>query len=266
MSDEPLPRKRAIRREPLRRGARDSLERRYYPDLQQRVFAPLSRELAARLRAKSVVLDAGSGPGTWVLADAVHPAAGDGPQAQEGYGGLWVGVDACVPAARQVDEFVNGRLDSLPFADGCFDLVLAYNVLEHLPDPAAVLHELARVLKPGGYLCFKTPAANAPLFLLARLLPVRWHKRLKAAIGVDQEDVFATYYRINTLGQLRRELEGAGFRQEWLQTVDQTYAYTSHFAGAYALGLLYSRLTNSAALSFLRNQIVGIYRLAEAAP
>jgi len=36
-------------------------------------------------------------------------------------------------------------IDSLPFADGSFDLVVCLEVLEHLPDPEAGLAELARV-------------------------------------------------------------------------------------------------------------------------
>ena len=38
----------------------------------------------------------------------------------------------------------------LPFADGSFDLVLLDSVLEHVPDPVALLAESRRLLKPGG--------------------------------------------------------------------------------------------------------------------
>jgi len=38
----------------------------------------------------------------------------------------------------------------LPFADGTFDAVLFVWVLEHVPDPQAVMSDAARVVKPGG--------------------------------------------------------------------------------------------------------------------
>ncbi|WBB73656.1 class I SAM-dependent methyltransferase [Micromonospora sp. WMMD1128] len=40
----------------------------------------------------------------------------------------------------------------LPYADGCFDAVIANHMLYHLDDPDAALAEFARVLRPGGRL------------------------------------------------------------------------------------------------------------------
>jgi SAM-dependent methyltransferase len=54
-------------------------------------------------------------------------------------------------------EFLQATAEALPFADGCFDLVSIWHVLEHTTDPAAVLHGIARVLKPGGILALAVP-------------------------------------------------------------------------------------------------------------
>ncbi|NJN17793.1 MAG: class I SAM-dependent methyltransferase [Oscillochloris sp.] len=45
----------------------------------------------------------------------------------------------------------NAAGESLPFPDAAFDVVTAWDVLEHVRDPQQVLRELARVLRPGGH-------------------------------------------------------------------------------------------------------------------
>ena len=49
--------------------------------------------------------------------------------------------------------------DALPVGDDEFGVVLCTQVLEHVPEPAAVLGELARVLRPGGRLYLTAPLA-----------------------------------------------------------------------------------------------------------
>jgi ubiquinone/menaquinone biosynthesis C-methylase UbiE len=44
------------------------------------------------------------------------------------------------------------ELHDLPFADACFDGVRCERVLQHADEPLAALHELARVVRPGGRL------------------------------------------------------------------------------------------------------------------
>lgn len=49
-------------------------------------------------------------------------------------------------------EFVEGDAAATPFADASFDLVLSRFALHHVPDPAAVVREAARVCRDGGHL------------------------------------------------------------------------------------------------------------------
>lgn len=48
-------------------------------------------------------------------------------------------------------------INSLPFGAGHFDGVLCSSVLEYVDSPAAALHEVQRVLKPGGWLVISVP-------------------------------------------------------------------------------------------------------------
>lgn len=51
----------------------------------------------------------------------------------------------------------SGEITALPFEDGRFDLVAAFDVVEHVEDDQRVFAELTRVLKPGGRLIFSVP-------------------------------------------------------------------------------------------------------------
>jgi SAM-dependent methyltransferase len=48
-------------------------------------------------------------------------------------------------------------LSNIPVEDGRYDAIVFSQVMEHLPDPLAVLNELHRVLKPGGRLFYTGP-------------------------------------------------------------------------------------------------------------
>lgn len=100
------------------------------------VTALLSAVAEARPRR---VLDAGCGDGGWAaMVAAPHVVCVDQSA-------------AAVEAARSRGlEAHRARIEALPFEDGEFDLVMCNWVLYHLADLHLGLHELARVLRPGG--------------------------------------------------------------------------------------------------------------------
>ena len=224
-----------------------SLQQKYYPYLREHTFGPIQAALETYL-GDSMVLDAGCGAGTWILR-----ASGLGARSV-------VGTDICLPEKLPTNPFVLADLSHIPFAADIFDLVVCYNVIEHLQQPSRVFTEFARVLKVGGALIFKTPSLYAPLIMLSRLTPHWLHQGLKRSlIGAAKPDVFPTYYRCNTPDTLERCLRSAGFRREQLLMVDQTYEYLSFSRLAYALGLLYSRMIQAGFLRVFGTGIAGIY-------
>jgi SAM-dependent methyltransferase len=97
-------------------------------------------------------------------------------------------------------EAVNGDATALPFADNSFERIIASEILEHVPDDAAALAELARVLKPGG-----TLAVTVPSWLAER---VCW------ALTEEYHAPFVSggHVRIYTESALRQAVEAAGLR------------------------------------------------------
>jgi ubiquinone/menaquinone biosynthesis C-methylase UbiE len=107
---------------------------------------------AARLAPGKRVLDAGCGAGYGSAELAQHarsvvgadcaPEAVDFARAHYRLGNLWFEQASC---------------DALPHADGSFDLVVAFEVLEHLANWRDFLREARRVLTPNGQLAISTP-------------------------------------------------------------------------------------------------------------
>lgn len=98
------------------------------------------------------VLDVGCGTGRWT-SEVV--AAGRRAVGLDASRSMLARARSRLPTA----EFVRGRAESLPFANGQFGAVLCVYVIHHLDDPARFVNEAARVLGEGGTL---SVAALAP--------------------------------------------------------------------------------------------------------
>lgn len=88
------------------------------------------------------------------------------------------GVELSEEAVRHarglgLDVF-HGELSEAGLPDGAFDLVYMGDVLEHVPDCRSVLAEVARVLKPGGYLYLRGPITTNSLARRVALTLYGW--------------------------------------------------------------------------------------------
>jgi SAM-dependent methyltransferase len=181
---------------------------RYYPDAyygnvgQKRYFGPiegLQRGLyASRVRQveKAVggrpgrVLDVGCGRG-FLLA------------AFQRRGWSVEGTELSALSSAHAREILGiavhvGPLETLGLPGGHFDAVLLWHVLEHVPDPASLLVEIQRVLRPGGVLLVSVPNFGSPE---ARLAGPGWFH-----LDVPRHLVHFTPETLNAA------LSGAGFK------------------------------------------------------
>jgi ubiquinone/menaquinone biosynthesis C-methylase UbiE len=101
-------------------------------------------------------------------------------------------------------ELQRADVEALPFPDASFDVVLCVEVLRYLPDPAACLRQLARVLRPGGLcLATATPLLNMNGYWLVNRLATR----LPLPGLVRLKQFFSTSWG------LRRRLVEVGFKE-----------------------------------------------------
>jgi SAM-dependent methyltransferase len=168
---------------------RDVYERRaelQYPEPVQppdpavdRKFERIAQALREHLPCRSF-LDAGCGDGRYFSVVAATPPS-------ERLAGCDIAqriLETARAAAAQaglVPELVRANVESMPFEDEAFDLVLCTQVLEHVLSPADAVRELARVLRSGGRLLLSADHAGntvtqilfAPRLAAAGLLGVR---------------------------------------------------------------------------------------------
>jgi len=108
-------------------------------------------------------------------------------------------------------EKIHGDLESYPLPPQAFDLVISWDVLEHLPAPERALENLARALAPGGLLILALPNRDSLKGLVTRLTPHRFHvwayRRLWGVERAGEGDraPFRTFLRPATAARAIRE-------------------------------------------------------------
>jgi SAM-dependent methyltransferase len=115
--------------------------------------------------------------------------------------------------------FLQGTADCLPLLDQSVDAVLMGNSIHNLPDQDRLLHEIHRVLKPGGLFAFNTS------FFAGTFPPGTenlYHEWLKLALGYIQ--VKDEELRRQGLGGIRRKrgTSHQAFSKKWPSPEDFT--------------------------------------------
>ncbi len=102
-------------------------------------------------RLTGLILDAGCGEGVDLSMAALHPQCEViGVELSSG------GVKTSVARTKGLERahVVQGDLLRLPLASDTFDAAYSYGVVHHTPNPARVIQEIARTLKPGAPLLY----------------------------------------------------------------------------------------------------------------
>lgn len=119
------------------------------------------------------VIEVGSGAHGLIFFFGTHRAIGLDP--------LAVDYRRLFPSWQKRVQTIAAFGEQIPFADGSFDIVLCDNVVDHAENPAEIVRELVRILRPGGLLYFTVNIHHPVYFVVARAHST-WN-----ALGVSYE-------------------------------------------------------------------------------
>ena len=115
-------------------------------------------------------------------------------------------------------------------------------------------------MKPGGRVVVFTPNRWSAVSILTVLVPNRWHHRLTGLLwSTRAENVFPTFFRMNTRRRLRAAFEAGGFQElafARLDTVDTFH----RFRATYLLELCLWRALRQFGVGYPESTLLGVYR------
>lgn len=113
--------------------------------------------------------------------------------------GLEYDLERAIQARQRSEHITNAACEYLPYPDGCFNLIISHEVIEHVQDDVQAICEMVRVLKPGGRIALFVPNRGYPFethgvywrgryrfgnIPLVNWLPRRWRDQLAPHVQV----------------------------------------------------------------------------------
>lgn len=195
-------------------NAAENYERYFVPT----IGIPFAAALldAAGLRSGERVLDIACGTGV-VTRLAAEQAGADGAVAGLDINPAMLAVARSVPSPGAPIEFHEANAESLPLADGSFDVVISSLGLQFVADQASALREMRRVLAPDGRFAIATVGPTPPLFAILEQALAR---HVKPEVAVFVRLVFSLYEPHD----LEELASGAGFRDVEVRSKTLTLA------------------------------------------
>jgi ubiquinone/menaquinone biosynthesis C-methylase UbiE len=175
------------------------------------IGAPLAADLikTATLRPGERVLDVACGTG--VVARLASARVGpSGAVAGLDINPAMLAVARSATASGTPIEWHEASAESIPLPDESFDVVLCQLGLQFVPDKAAALGEMRRVLVPGGRVLLNLPAGMPPLFAAV-------HPSVKRHLGPEAAGFLSMVFSLSDPDEIRSLLDAAKFREVSLQ-------------------------------------------------
>lgn len=219
---------------------------------------PFFRLCRDQIPAGAKILEIGAGPGN----ECSEMLSGVGTVA-----GL--DIDPDVKNNRWLSEAHVFDGKRMPFPDCSFDACVSNFVLEHVSHPEEHFAEVARVLRPGGVYCLRTPNLLHYVSAGARVLPHSMHLMLAnrlRKLAADAHDPYPTWFRANTRRRLRKLCLANGLERPGITMIEPEPSYGRAHPLLFYPMMVYERLVNlTDSLSGFRITILLVTRKHKAA-
>jgi ubiquinone/menaquinone biosynthesis C-methylase UbiE len=192
----------AVSFEQYRGNAAENYERYFVPTIGM-AFATALLE-AAGLQRGERVLDVACGTGV-VTRLAAEGVGADGAVAGLDINPGMLAVARAVPSSGAAIEWHEASAETLPIADGSFDVVLSSLGLQFVSDKALALREMRRVLIPHGRLAIATVGPAGPLFTILE-------QALARHLNPEAAGFTRAVFSLHEPQELETLTSGAGFR------------------------------------------------------
>jgi len=202
----------------------DLWAKHFYPNAEQVAYATYRHENTARKEIESGVwhsvfsegkriLDIGCGTGYYLY------RMGTELNIHNGLNGIDISFNAVRLAKQRLPNALLQVADAaqLPFSDESMDLVTAYSVMQYMECPKDVIHEIFRILRPGGYFILTIHRPALDVLIFPSILRKIFRPALKLNKGTNNDLVYAS-----PISRVRQEVFGA-MKDHPLQCVLHSY-------------------------------------------
>ncbi|MDT4743662.1 methyltransferase domain-containing protein [Bradyrhizobium sp. WYCCWR 12699] len=228
-----------------------SITSQFFPEVQAGGFTRIDGTIAfyqrvnALVDKNSVVIDFGAGRG----AGQFDPVS-DYRRSLRTLKGkvskvIGLDVDRAVMTNPSLDEaHVLDERGCVQLTDGVADLIVSDFTFEHIADPEGSAREIERLLKPGGWICARTPNKFGYIALGNRLVPEKVKHGVLSTAQPDrlEEDVFPAVYLLNTRADLLKHFPPARF-EHFVYGWDAEPGYHANRRSIYRAFLLLHQFT-----------------------
>lgn len=178
-----------------------------------------------------------------------------------------IGTDFVLDDLKNNSDIDSGfvcNLEQIPITDNSIDIIFCNMVLEHLAHPAKFFMQVENMLKSGGYFIFATPCVYNIAVFPNRLIPDFVSRKLSSALTkTDEDDVFPTSYKANSIRRIRNLFKGTRMKEiDLIMYQPPPYAFVFSTIVCRLVICYYHLINKYDFLKSLRGVIIGRYQKA----